>query len=164
MTTAPSLTQRTASGVAWTSAFQITRQVLQVVSVSVLARHVPPAAYGLIAMAFLVTSLLETIRDAGTGQALIREREMSNEIASTAFWLNCGIGSLAALLVVFSAWPAARFFHEPQIIPVLHVLPISFFRGCMGFVPTAILTRAKKKGDGQYMKNGDDLRLVKEAG
>jgi len=142
MTTAPSLTQRTASGVAWTSAFQITRQVLQVVSVSVLARHVPPAAYGLIAMAFLVTSLLETIRDAGTGQALIREREMSNEIASTAFWLNCGIGSLAALLVVFSAWPAARFFHEPQIIPVLHVLAISFFLGAMGVVPTAILNRA----------------------
>jgi O-antigen/teichoic acid export membrane protein len=136
------LTQRTAAGVAWTSAFQVTRQVLQVISVSVLARHVPPAAYGLIAMAVLVTSLLETIRDAGTGQALIREREMSNEVASTAFWLNCGIGSIAASLVILGAWPAARFFHELQIIPVLRVLSISFFLGAVSVVPTALLNRA----------------------
>ena len=142
MTTVRSLTQRTAAGVAWTSAFQVTRQVLQVVSVSVLARHVPPAAYGLIAMAFLVTSLLETIRDAGTGQALIREREMSDEVASTAFWLNFGVGGVAVLLLVLSAWPASRFFHEPQIIPVLRVLSISFFLGAVGVVPTALLNRA----------------------
>src|SRR5271165_3510212 len=117
MTTKRTLTQHTAAGVAWTSAFQVARQLLQVVSVSVLARHVPPAAYGLIAMAVLVTSLLETIRDAGTGTALIREKEMSDELASTAFFLNCGVGSIAASLVVLSAWPAARFFPEPQIIP-----------------------------------------------
>ena len=136
------LTQRTAAGVAWISGFQVARQVLQVVSVSVLARHVPPAAYGLIAMAVLVTSLLETIRDAGTGQALIREREMSDEVASTAFWLNCAIGGTAATLVILGAWPAARFFHEPQIIPVLRVLSISFFLGAMSVVPTALLNRA----------------------
>src|SRR6516225_10952216 len=103
--TSRNLTQRTASGVAWITAFQVSRQVLQVISVSVLARRVPPAAYGLIAMAFLVTSLLETIRDAGTGTALIREKEMTDEIASTAFWLNCGVGSIAAALVVLAAWP-----------------------------------------------------------
>ena len=136
------LTQKTAAGVAWTSGFQVTRQVLQVVSVSVLARHVPPAAYGLVAMAALVTNLLETIRDAGTGQALIREREMSDEVTSTAFWLNIAIGGLTALLVILGAWPAARFFHEPQIIPVLHVLSISFFLGAVGVVPTASLNRA----------------------
>src|SRR5271169_1860490 len=118
-TSTRTLTQRTAAGVAWTSAFQVVRQVLQVVSVSVLARHVPPAAYGLVAMAALVTSLLETIRDAGIGQALIRERDLSDEVASTAFWLNCAVGGIAALLVVLGAWPAARFFHQPQIIPVL---------------------------------------------
>ena len=142
MTTSRTLTQRTAAGVAWTSAFQVTRQVLQVVSVSVLARHVPPAAYGLIAMAALVTGLLETIRDAGTGSALIREREVSDGVASTAFWLNCAIGGVAATLVILGAWPAARFFHEPQIIPVLRVLSISFFLGAVAVVPTAVLNRA----------------------
>ena len=63
----PTLTQRTAAGVAWITSFQVARQVLQVISIAILARRVPPAAYGLIAMAFLVTSLLETVRDVGTG-------------------------------------------------------------------------------------------------
>ena len=142
MTTGRTLTQRTAAGVAWTSAFQVTKQLLQVVSVSVLARHVPPAAYGLIAMAVLVTGLLETIRDAGTGSALIREREMTDEIASTAFWLNCAIGGIAASLLILGAWPASLFFHEPQVIPVLRVLSISFFLGAVSVVPTAVLNRA----------------------
>ncbi|HVP49950.1 MAG TPA: MOP flippase family protein [Candidatus Bathyarchaeia archaeon] len=143
MTTAaqPSLTQKTASGVAWTTAFQVARQLLQVVSVSVLARHVAPAAYGLIGMAVLVTNLLETIRDAGIGQALIREQEITDEVASTAFWLNCFVGVIAALLVNLAAWPASLFFHQPQIVLVLRVLSISFFLGALGVVPLATLNR-----------------------
>src|ERR1017187_3503389 len=120
--TSRSLTQTCALPISWISSFQIARQVLQVISVSVLARHVPPAAYGLIAMAFLVTSLLETVRDVGTGQALIREREMSDDLASTVFWMNVMLGGAVTLLVVLAAWPASYFFHEPQIIPVLQVL------------------------------------------
>jgi PST family polysaccharide transporter len=139
---ARSLTQKTASGVAWISSFQVARQVLQVISVSILARHVPPAAYGLIAMAFLVTSLLETIRDLGTGPALIREREMSDELASTVFWMNMILGGVITLLVVITAWPAARFFREPLIVPVLQVLSVSFFLGAISVVPTALLNRA----------------------
>ena len=46
---------------------QIARQLLSIISVSVLARRIPPAAYGLVGMAVLVTNLLETIRDVGTG-------------------------------------------------------------------------------------------------
>jgi PST family polysaccharide transporter len=136
------LTQRTAAGVAWITSFQVARQVLQVISVAVLARHVPPAAYGLIAMAFLVTSLLEAVRDVGTGQALIRERHMSDDLASTVFWMNVMLGSAVTLLVVLAAWPAAYFFHEPKIVPVLEVLSISFFLGAMSVVPTALLNRA----------------------
>jgi O-antigen/teichoic acid export membrane protein len=136
------LTQKTASGVAWMSAVQVTRQVLQLVSVSILARHIPPLAYGLVAMAALVTNFLETIRDVGTGYALVREREVSGELASTVFWLNCGVGSAASLLVVALSWPAAWFFHEPQVARILQILAISFFLGAMSVVPTAMLNRA----------------------
>src|SRR5262252_1147622 len=141
-TTPRSLTQRTAAGVAWTSAFQVAKQLLQVVSVTVVARHVPPAAYGLVGMAILVTGLFETIRDAGIGQALIRERDMTDDVASTGFWLNCMVGGTAALIVNLAAWPASLFFHQPQIVAVLRVLSISFFLDALGVVPTAMLNRA----------------------
>ena len=127
---------------AWLTGVQVARQVLSVISVSVLARRIPPATYGLVGMAILVTNLLETIRDVGTGTALIRERELPDALASTAFWLNCGTGTVVTMLVVALSWPAARFFHQPQVATILQFLSISFFFGALGVVPTAVLSRA----------------------
>jgi len=137
-----SLTQKTATGVAWITSFQIARQLLQIVSVSVLARRIPPAAYGLVGMAVLVTNLLETIRDTGTGTALVREREMPDELASTGFWLNCITGGAVTLLLILASWPAARFFHEPRVATILQFLSISFFMGALSVVPMALISRA----------------------
>ena len=138
----PSLTQRTAAGMAWLTGVQIARQLLSIVSVSILARRIPPATYGLVGMAVLVTNLLDTIRDVGTGSALIRERELPDALASTAFWLNCATGTVVTMMVIAFSWPAARFFHEPQVARILQFLSISFFFGSLGVVPTAVLSRA----------------------
>ena len=137
----PSITHRTAIGVAWISAFQVARQILQVVSVSVLARRVPPTAYGLMAMAVLLTNFFETLRDAGTGQALIREREVSDELAATVAWMNLALGVAVSLLLVALSWPTAKFFHQPQLAIILQVLAIPFFLGALIIVPRAILSR-----------------------
>jgi len=136
------LTQKTATGVAWITSFQVIRQLLQVISVSVLARHVPPAAYGLVAMATLLTNLLETVRDLGTRYAMVREREMPDELVSTVFWFNCILGGATSLLLVALSWPAMRFFHEPQLVPVIQFVSLSFFLGALSVVPTAMLNRA----------------------
>ena len=135
------LAHKTASGVAWISLFQVARQLLQVASVSVLARKVPPSAYGLVAMAALITNFLETVRDAGTGSALVREREVSDDLAATVFWLTCGLGFGIALIMIAVSWPAAHFFHEPMVARVLQVLSIGFFVGTIGVVPLAMLNR-----------------------
>jgi PST family polysaccharide transporter len=137
-----SLTHKTASGFAWMSLVQLVRQLLQLLSVSILARHIAPSAYGLVAMAALVTNFMETVRDVGIGYALVRERDVSREFASTVFWLNCMFGGAATLLVVAASWPAAHFFHERQLVPVLQLLAVSFFLGALGVVPTAMLNRA----------------------
>lgn len=136
------LTQKTATGVAWITGFQVIRQLLQVISVSVLARHVPPAAYGLVAMATLLTNLLETVRDLGIRYAMVREREMPDELVSTVFWFNCMLGGATSLLLIALSWPAVRFFHEPQLAPVIQFVSLSFFLGALSVVPTAMLNRA----------------------
>ena len=136
------LTHKTASGMAWMSLVQVVRQVLQLVSVSILARHIAPGAYGLVAMAALVTNFMETLRDVGTGYALVREREVNRDLSSTIFWLNCMFGGAATLLVIAVSWPAAYFFHERLIAPILQVLAAAFFLGALSVVPTALLKRA----------------------
>lgn len=139
--TTGTLTDTTVAGGLWMSGFQISRQLLQFLSVSILAHRVPPAAYGVVAMAVVVTNFLETVRDLGTGEALVREQEMSNEIASTALWLNLGMGGLVALSIVLSSWPAARFFREPQLVSVLQCLSIMVVLTAISVVPKALLVR-----------------------
>jgi PST family polysaccharide transporter len=78
----------------------------------------------------------------GTGSALIREQELTDDMASTAFWLNCGTGVVITLLVIALAWPASLFFRQPQVATILRFLSVSFFFGAMGVVPTAVLSRA----------------------
>jgi O-antigen/teichoic acid export membrane protein len=135
------LTDKAVSGGLWMSGFQIARQLLQFLSVSILAHRVPPAAYGVVAMAVVVTNLLETVRDLGTGEALVREQEMSHEIASTAWWLNLGMGGVVALLIVVSSWPAAAFFREPLLAPVLQSLSLMVLLTAISVVPRALLVR-----------------------
>src|SRR5271165_6869952 len=136
------LGQTTASGVVWITSFQVARQLLQIASVSILARRIPPGVYGLVGMAVLVTNLLETIRDVGTGTALVREREMPNELASTGFWLNCITGATVTLLLVLAARPATGFFQQPELATILYFLAISFFLSALATVPMALLSRA----------------------
>jgi PST family polysaccharide transporter len=121
---------------------QLARQLLQLLSVSILAHRVPPAAYGVVATAVVITNFLDTLRDLGTSEALIREREMSAEIESTAFWLNTAIGATLALVILSISGRAAVFFHEPQLVLVLQFLALGFFLNAVGSVPTALLIRA----------------------
>ena len=67
---------------------------------------------------------------------------MPDELASTGFWLNCITGASVTLLVILFSWPAARFFHEPQVATILQFLSVSFFLGAVCVVPTALLNRA----------------------
>ncbi|HZL50619.1 MAG TPA: MOP flippase family protein [Terracidiphilus sp.] len=135
------LTQKATVGVAWTGLFQISRQLLSLLSISVLARHISPSAYGLIAMATVLTNFLDTVRDLGTTSALVREPNLSDRLLSTMFWFNCLLGLLLTLCVVGLSFPAALFFHEPALAKILQALSITFVITATSVVPNALLTR-----------------------
>jgi len=95
-----SLTGNAVSGVAWLMVYQVGRQLLSFVSVAVLARKVPPSAYGLVAMASVLTAFFDNFRDMGTIYSIIREREVSDRLLSSIFWLNLGLGLVLSLAMV----------------------------------------------------------------
>src|SRR5262245_36252147 len=133
-----SLTQKATSGVAWSAIFQVTRQLLSILSVSILARHVPQSAYGIVAMAAVLMNFLEIFRDLGTTNALVREPDLNDTLLSTVFWINCMLGLLIPAIIMAVSIPAARFFHEPALAPVVRVMSLGFFLNALGVVPTAL--------------------------
>ena len=135
------LTQKAASGVAWTGTLQVSRQLLSIVSVSVLAHKIPATAYGILSMATVLTNFFDTFRDLGTNSALVRESHLTDGIVSTVFWLNCIVGAMISGVVYLLSIPVAAFYHEPALTAVVRVLSVYFFLGALGTVPGAMLTR-----------------------
>src|SRR4051812_10616989 len=111
--------QKVVAGAGWTTMASAGRQVLQLACVGVLARLLGPPAYGLMAMANVVLGFLVNFRDLGTASAVIQRPEVSDEMLSSLFWVNCGIGVILTGFVFVSGWPLAAFFHEPRLLGLL---------------------------------------------
>jgi PST family polysaccharide transporter len=135
------LLARTASGAVWSGASTVGRQVLAFVSLALLARLLPPSAYGLLAMASLLSNFLLTFRDLGTAAAVIQKREVSPELLSSVFWVNVILGTFLTLCICAAAYPMAWFFHEPALLRITQAMSLTFAISAPGMVPDALLSR-----------------------
>lgn len=138
---APSLTRSAASGVKWNAVSQAGQQLMQLVTMIVLARLLSPGDFGLLGMALIVAGFLAIFKDMGTSSALIRDRDNEPELLATIFWTNTGLGVLAFLLLVAISPLLAIFFHESRLSPVLCVMAAGFFLSGLSNVHKALLER-----------------------
>ena len=137
----PTLTHKAVAGTAWSAISTVGRQVLSVASVATVARLLGPGAYGVMAMANLLLLLVGTLRDLGTGTAIIQRASVSDRLLSSLLWVNFLVGLAAASLVAGFAPLMARFFHTPVLLPILAVLSISFWLTSCGIVHNSLLFR-----------------------
>jgi PST family polysaccharide transporter len=136
------LAGETLSGAAWTAIGILGQRGLSLVSTMVLARLLPPSAYGLLGMAMVFMAVASTFRDLGTSSALVQRKEFSSELASTLFWVSALLGSTGAVLLSALAPLAAAMYREPRVAAVLAVLAVSFLLTNLGSVHHATLLRA----------------------
>ena len=125
----------------WVALSQVGRVAMQLCSLALLARLLPPADYGLMAMATVVTNFALLLRDLGTTAAIIQRMDLREETKATVFWLNNLMGwCLAFALIVFSP-VIARYFSSAKLVPVLLALAILFPLASAGAVHQALLER-----------------------
>lgn len=119
----------------------IVNQLRNFVVSLVLARLLSPAEFGLISMALVLNAILEIVIEFGLSNALIREKEISQQQISTVFYLNIGLGFLTSLLVFALAPGFAWFFKMPQLSGIVRVTSWSFFIASFGTLQTALFQR-----------------------
>lgn len=90
--------------------------------IAVIARLVPPAEYGIFALAMPAVALAQTLSTFGLPQAVVQRRAIGHAEASTLFWLNLAFAAIAAAAVVALAGPAARIFDSAEVAPVFRAL------------------------------------------
>lgn len=136
-----SLKQQTIHGLTWSFIDHLTRLGVNFVVGIILARLLSPREFGLIGMLTIFISVSESFIKSGFEQALIRKKNATNTDFSTVFYFNMLVGILFFLILYFSAPAISRFFNEPKLIKLLHILGIVLIVNAFTIIQRTILTR-----------------------
>lgn len=137
---------RAVRGVAVTMGGQLTRMVVQVASVVILARLLSPHDYGLFAMVMAIAGISEIFRDFGLSNAAIQAPTLSNGQRDKLFWVNSGIGFTLGLVIVGLSFPIAAIYGEPELVALTQFMAIAFALNGVATQHQASLSRMLRFG------------------
>ena len=122
----PSASTSIARGAVLVIAMRWTDRLIGIASTLILARLLVPADFGIVAMASLVVTLIDTLLDLGVNAALVQNRNAGREDFDAAWTLRL-IQSLCAtaLIGIVGAPLAADYFADSRVTPVLWVMALT---------------------------------------
>jgi len=135
------LTEKTIRGGASRLIAQAVNFLVRFGSIMVLARLLGPSEFGLVGMVTALTGILGLFRDFGLSAATVQRVTVSEEQASTLFWINVAVGGALTILTVAMAPAVAAFYHEPRLFWITVVLGSAFLFGSAGVQHSARLQR-----------------------
>ncbi|MGD9617227.1 MAG: lipopolysaccharide biosynthesis protein [Alphaproteobacteria bacterium] len=104
-------------------------------------RFLQPEEYGLMAMTVAITGLVQAFGSAGFGDAIVQRRDIGETELRSVFGLILLVNAacLAALCVL--AYPAAYFYGEPRLVPLIQVSSLLFVVIAFQTIPRATLDK-----------------------
>lgn len=136
-----SLEKKTISGLFWSFSDLIANQGLHFIIHLILVRLLVPKDFGIIGMITVFISISQLFIDSGFTNALIREKEPSQEDYSTAFYFNLLVAVLLYGVLFFTANNISTFFNEPQLTLILKVLALVLIINSFGLIQRTMLTK-----------------------
>src|SRR5215207_2888265 len=97
---------------------QALKFVLGMGSMIVLARLLTPTDYGIVGMVAIVLNFAVMFQYLGLSRATVQWPELNHRQVTNLFWINLGLSTVIALLVIGISPLIALFFDEPRVIPV----------------------------------------------
>lgn len=138
---ASELKRSTSRGAIISLASQGTNFVLRTGSVMVLARLLTPKDFGLVGMAVAATGILNMIKDAGLGWAMVQRSGVTKAQASTLFWINFSLGAALMALCAILSPAIAAFYAAPDLLWINITLGAIFLFNGVGAQHRAMLQR-----------------------
>jgi PST family polysaccharide transporter len=118
----------------------------QVATLVVLARLLPPSAFGLLAMVASLAAILELVKEFGLSAATIQKPGISHAQVSALFWINTAAGVLLGAGLVLAAPLLARFYGQPELEAVAEWLALGFVLSGLTVQHWALLRRQMRFG------------------
>lgn len=147
---APPLTDKVVRGSFWILSLRISNKLLGIIRIAILSRLLLPEHFGVVGIAALSISLVETFTQSGLATALIKKEGDVRSYFNT-LWTVSLIRSAFIFGVLFFAAPAvASFFVVPDAKDIIRVFGISvLIAGCRN--PAVIYFQKELQFSKQYL-------------
>ena len=122
-------------------AMRVLAVVSTAVSITILPRLIPPADFGIWAMAALAFGALTIVRHSGLVACIAQAPALSARQQDAYFWISVYLSAGAAAVLAVAAPLLVRFYDMPLLQPVAWVLGAVLVIEGLGFVQTALLRR-----------------------
>lgn len=136
-----SLREQTILGLRWSAIENWGSQFGSLLVFLVLARLLAPEAFGLLAFANVLLSVLLLGVDLGLGHALVQRDVLEPAHPSSAFWVLVPVGAALVVVCMAAAGPVASALAQPELAGVLRGLSLVLVVSALGKVPRALLRR-----------------------
>jgi O-antigen/teichoic acid export membrane protein len=120
---------------------QVANFLIRIGSIMVLGRLLDPKDFGLVGMVTAVTGVLVLFRDFGLSSASVQRATLTDEQASTLFWVNLFASAILSVVALALAPLISAFYHEQRLFWITCVVALSFLLNGAGVQHSALLQR-----------------------
>ncbi|TMM49070.1 oligosaccharide flippase family protein [Qipengyuania marisflavi] len=133
-------------------------RAIGLVSVFILARLLDPADFGVVGLAMTAVAMVEIFSFLGLRQALLRMDDPERSYLDTAWTIQLIVFALLALVLFAIAGPAAQFYGEPRVEPVIYALSARYVM--LGLTNIGIVEFDRQLDFGRDLKMRATARIV----
>jgi PST family polysaccharide transporter len=94
---------------------QFVKMGVQALSVVLLSRLLSPSDFGVVAMCAPIIAFMALFQDLGLSQAVIQKKDLIHDEVAYIYWINVGIASIIALLLLVLAPAVGAFYHDDRV-------------------------------------------------
>lgn len=108
---------------------QLSRRLVGIVSLVILARILTPDDYGLVAIALIFLNFIVVISNTGGGNYLLSREILTEESVMTNWTLNVLLKGGLAVFFALSSYPISLFYNDPRLASIILVLSLHLVIG-----------------------------------
>jgi PST family polysaccharide transporter len=120
---------------------QAVRVLGQMGTLVVLARLLPPSAFGLLAMVGAIGAILDLVKEFGLSAATIQKHDITQAQVSALFWINSAVGAVLGAGLFLAAPLLAHFYDQPELEGVARWMSLAFIASGLTVQHWALLRR-----------------------
>jgi O-antigen/teichoic acid export membrane protein len=120
------------SGVKWTSTGTIVIAVVAILKLSVLARFLDKADFGLMALVTFVMGFMNLFNDMGLTSAILHKQNITDKEYASLYWLNIGFSLILYILLCGLTPLVSLFYEESQLNILIPLLGLNLLISAIG--------------------------------